>query len=199
MQHSIHFPSIVASSLHNPLSVWTENLRRCSRTGARGAKSRRSLTYRNIVISRSSWIITNCSDLLGRSDDNCHRRARLCLCGIAAPNGPIVHTPHYTWVNIKQRWNDTDRENRKDSEKSVIQWYFKYHEFRVECHGSESRLRDGKLATNRLCYGTAEMMICYVRWWFLSVPPNQSVSHCRITVRSFVIFSLVTYSHIKTG
>jgi hypothetical protein len=34
---------------------------------------------------------------------------RLCLCGTAAANGPIVHLPDDTWVNMEQWWNDIDR------------------------------------------------------------------------------------------
>jgi hypothetical protein len=35
-------------------------------------------------------------------------RARLFFCGTAAANRPIVLLPDDTWVNIEQRWNDTD-------------------------------------------------------------------------------------------
>jgi hypothetical protein len=43
----------------------------------------------------------------------------LCLCGIVTANGPTVHPPDDTRVNMEQQWNDTDRGKLKDSEKNL--------------------------------------------------------------------------------
>jgi hypothetical protein len=45
---------------------------------------------------------------------------RLCFSGTAATNGPIVHPPDDTWVNMEQRWNYTDRGKPKNSEKKSL-------------------------------------------------------------------------------
>jgi hypothetical protein len=44
-----------------------------------------------------------------------------CLCGTAAYNGPFVHPPNDTLVNMVQRWHDTDRGKPKDSERILSQ------------------------------------------------------------------------------
>jgi hypothetical protein len=41
-----------------------------------------------------------------------------------ASNGPFVHPPDDTWVNMEPRWNDTDRGKPKDSEKNLSQCHF---------------------------------------------------------------------------
>jgi hypothetical protein len=43
---------------------------------------------------------------------------KLCLCGTAAANGPIVHPPDDTWVNMDQRWDDIDRGNQRTRRKT---------------------------------------------------------------------------------
>jgi hypothetical protein len=35
-----------------------------------------------------------------------------------ASNGPFVHLPDDIWLDVEQRWNDTDRGKQKDSEKT---------------------------------------------------------------------------------
>jgi hypothetical protein len=62
----------------------------------------------SIRIYQSVWKITHLYSYLLCY---CYYGVRLCLCGTAAANGPTVHPPDDTWVNIEQRWNDTDREN----------------------------------------------------------------------------------------
>jgi hypothetical protein len=43
----------------------------------------------------------------------------LLLCGSAAPNVPFTYHPDVIWVNMEQRWNETDRGKPKDSEKNL--------------------------------------------------------------------------------
>jgi hypothetical protein len=53
----------------------------------------------------------------------CCDRVRLCLCGTAAANGPIVSPLD----NMKQRWNDINIGKPKDSEKNLSQCHFVHH------------------------------------------------------------------------
>jgi hypothetical protein len=51
------------------------------------------------------------------------RSVGLYLCGTGPLTGPIAHIPCGTWVNMEQRWNDTDRGKPKDSLRNLCQWY----------------------------------------------------------------------------
>jgi hypothetical protein len=42
----------------------------------------------------------------------CCNGVGLCLNGTMAADGPNVHTPDDTWVNMEQRWNDIDGDQR---------------------------------------------------------------------------------------
>jgi hypothetical protein len=55
---------------------------------------------------------------------------------------------------MEQRWNDTDREKQKDSEKNLSQHHFVHHKSHPAL-GANRGLRGKKLATNRLSYGTS--------------------------------------------
>jgi hypothetical protein len=67
----------------------------------------------------------------------CYDGARLCFRGTAAANGPIVHPPDDTWVNMEHRWNDIDRENPEDLERNLSQRHFIHHKSHINCPGSE--------------------------------------------------------------
>jgi hypothetical protein len=66
-----------------------------------------------------------------------------------ASNGPFIHPPNDTWVNIEQRWNDTDRRKPKDSENNLSQCHSVQHKSHTDWHGHQSELPQ---ATNRLSY-----------------------------------------------
>jgi hypothetical protein len=78
------------------------------------------------------------------------------FCVAAAANGPIVHPPDDSWVNMEQRWNDIGRGNRRTRRKicpstnSSTTW---------TGLGPNLDFRGEKPATNRLSYGTA--VLCF--------------------------------------
>jgi hypothetical protein len=83
-----------------------------------------------------------------------------------AANGPTVHPPDDTQVNMEQRWNDTDRGKRKDLSSATLSttnptW--------TDLRANPG-LRAKKPATNRLSYGTA------YSWGYFSQHPLISKS-----------------------
>jgi hypothetical protein len=68
----------------------------------------------------------------------CYDGVRPCLCGSAASNGPIVHPLDDTWVNMEQRWNDTDKENRMTRKKNLSQCHTVYRKSHMDWPGSET-------------------------------------------------------------
>jgi hypothetical protein len=81
---------------------------------------------------------------------------RLCLCGTAAANGPTAPPPDDTWVNMKQQWNDTDRENWRTRRKSYPSAILSTRNYTWTALAANPGLRDEKPATNRLSYGAAD-------------------------------------------
>jgi hypothetical protein len=79
---------------------------------------------------------------------------RLYFCKTATANGPIIHAPDDTWVNIEQRWNDIDRRKPKDSEKILSQYHLPITNHIWTGLGANPGLRCERPATNRLCYST---------------------------------------------
>jgi hypothetical protein len=64
--------------------------------------------------------------------------------------GPIVHPQVITWVNIEQRWDDTDRGKLKDSEKNLSQCHFVHNKSHMDWPGREPGslvLRSQRLTT----------------------------------------------------
>jgi hypothetical protein len=49
-----------------------------------------------------------------------------------------VHPPDNTWVNMKQRLNDTDRGKPKDSERNLFRYHFVLHKFLMNWPGRKS-------------------------------------------------------------
>jgi hypothetical protein len=59
-----------------------------------------------------------------------------CLYGTAAATGAIVRPPDDTWVNM-DRWNNTDRGNRKNSYRNLSHCFFFHHKSQMDCPGCE--------------------------------------------------------------
>jgi hypothetical protein len=73
----------------------------------------------------------------------------LCNCGA---NRPIIHHPDDTWVNMDQRWNNTDRGKPKDSEKNLSQCHFVHHKSHWTDLGARSGSHGEKPANSCLSY-----------------------------------------------
>jgi hypothetical protein len=89
-----------------------------------------------------------------------------CIRGTADINGPTVQRPGDTWVNIKQRWNDTDRENRTNRWKAYpTATLSTTNPTRL---GANQRLRAEMPANNYLSYGTAPFLVSLhlYSYWF---------------------------------
>jgi hypothetical protein len=72
-----------------------------------------------------------------------------------AANGPSVHPPDDTRVNMEHRWNDINRGKPKDSEKSCPSATLSTTSPTWTALSTNQGLRDEKPATNRMSYGTA--------------------------------------------
>jgi hypothetical protein len=60
------------------------------------------------------------------------------VCGNATANGPIVHPPDDTWMDMELRWNDIETVKPKDSEKNLSQCYTVHHKPQLDCPGRET-------------------------------------------------------------
>jgi hypothetical protein len=106
-------------------------------------------------------VITTC-----KQDALLLRWVRLSLWNCTS-NGPFVHPPYDTWVNMEQRWNDIDREKQGLGEKPVpvplcppqIPYALPWDRTR------------SSVATNRLCYGKLTDHLQPWRWRYY-VPPK---------------------------
>jgi hypothetical protein len=83
---------------------------------------------------------------------------KLCLCGTAAANGPFVHPPDDTWVNMEQGWNDIDSGKPKDSEKTLSQCHLSTAKPTWTALGENPGLRGKKPAAIRLSYSTTNQL-----------------------------------------
>jgi hypothetical protein len=79
------------------------------------------------------------------------------FCETAAANGPTVHPPDDTRVNMDWRWNYTDRGNRTTRRKTCPSATLSTSNPTSTALGTKPGLRDEKPATNRLSYGTANL------------------------------------------
>jgi hypothetical protein len=82
---------------------------------------------------------------------------RLRLRGTAAANGPTVHPPDDTRMNMKQRWNDTDNAKLKDSQRNLTSASSSTTNTRTAL-SAKPGLRGEKPATNRLSYSTTQLL-----------------------------------------
>jgi hypothetical protein len=89
---------------------------------------------------------------------------RLCLCGTAAANGPIVHPQGDTRVNIEQQWNHIDRGNRRTRRKTCPSATLCTTNPTRTDLGENPHLRGEKPATNHLSYGTNSKTLRIGEW-----------------------------------
>jgi hypothetical protein len=84
-------------------------------------------------------------------------------------NRPIVHPAHDIWVNMEQRWNDTDERKPKDSEKSCLSATLSTTNPIWTDLSMKPGLRGEKPATNRLSYGTATSLVYKMYQYWLAI------------------------------
>lgn len=69
----------------------------------------------------------------------CYDGVRLCFCGTAAANGPTVHLPEDTRVNMEHRRHDNDSRKRNNSEQNLSSCHSAHH---MDYLGPNQGLRD---------------------------------------------------------
>jgi hypothetical protein len=85
--------------------------------------------------------------------DNCVQI--YCYCCEGAAKGPIVRPPVDTWVNMGQRWNNTERENRRAQGNTCLGATLSTTNPTLTALGANPGHSGEKPAANRLSYGTA--------------------------------------------
>jgi hypothetical protein len=100
--------------------------------------------------------------------------------GTAAANGPFVQPPDHIWVNMQQRWNDTD----KDSEKILSQCHFIYH----RSHLALLSLLQGCLDAD-IIMGKVNELLSF-RWACIKRKVSCGLVSVCLSVRSFVCQSI---------
>jgi hypothetical protein len=107
-----------------------------------------------VSLHRPKWIAACSLTGLWALSFYCCDGVTLCLCGTVAGNGPFAQPPDDTWVNMEQRWNDTDRRNRRIRRETCFSATLSSTNLIWTALGANQSLRCKKPATNRLSYST---------------------------------------------
>lgn len=95
----VHYTCMSASHMRRRISILTILLYTLSFTSSFKMNTRTYGLFLHVAMSLWNWIV----------------------------NGSIVYPRDGISVNMEQRWNDTVRENSKNSEKNLSQFYFVHH------------------------------------------------------------------------
>jgi hypothetical protein len=128
-----------------------------------------------------------------RLSSYCYYGVRPCLCGTAAANGPFVHPPDDTWLNMEQRWNGTDRGNSKSGRKTCPSATLSTANPKWTYLGKNKDLHGEKPAASSLSCGKTSYLylVQRIKMGESQPPLNHSRLHAVLEIESSLGFHLL--------